>query len=72
MKDMSLDEQIGADLEAAHQLKYIQECIDQTRQDTIREMLGKLNKRDVGGIYPEWAMCDKDYKEYRQSLGEKK
>ena len=27
----------------------------------LREILGKMNMRDVGGTEPEWALSNKDY-----------
>ena len=32
----------------------------------IREVTSRLNKRDVGGINPEWALSDRDYQELEE------
>jgi len=29
----------------------------------VAEIVKRLNRRNVGGINPEWAVCDKDYQE---------
>lgn len=39
----------------------LSEAIQQAREQVAREFIAVLNKRDVGGINPEWAMSDKDY-----------
>ena len=36
------------------------------KEKEIGEILTLLNKRDVGGINPEWAMSDKDYQALKQ------
>ncbi len=36
------------------------DLIDAKREEGER-IVSKMNRRDVGGINPEWALCDKDY-----------
>ena len=31
------------------------------RAEERERLLAKMNRRDVGGKYPEWALSDKDY-----------
>jgi hypothetical protein len=42
------------------------------RAETLEEVLRTLNMRNVGGVYPEWAMCNKYYVEYQGELAKLK
>ena len=50
--------------EDENQIKGLRE-VAQTQLDScekeLREILGKMNMRDVGGTEPEWALSNKDY-----------
>ncbi len=51
------------------------EAVAQAQLDScekeLREILGKMNMRDVGGTEPEWALSNKDYQALKQKhLGE--
>ncbi len=41
------------------------EAIPIIRKAVVVEITAHMNKRDVGGIYPEWALSDKQYCDYR-------
>ena len=36
----------------------------EAKAEVAREILGKMNMRDVGGVNPEWALSDKQYKDF--------
>ena len=50
--------------------KILVELLEAQVRETLKMVLGKMNIRNFVGVYPEWAISDKQYKEFKQTLNQ--
>ena len=77
--DIYLDYEIIADMANEYNNLPI-EKVHKTWEEILRDaaaihaakqIIDRMNMRDVGGVYPEWALSDKDYQALKNLVKEK-
>ena len=70
--DMAVDVNNG-NITTSELIDKIAKRCDVTAKLTLKQVLRlPFNRRDVGGVNPEWALSDQDYQALKQLTGEPK
>jgi hypothetical protein len=61
----SLDDTVGYERTDCTELSHA------SANHAAKQIIDRMNMRDVGGVYPEWALSDKDYQALKNLVKEK-